>query len=274
MRDNLDSNRDNHNSATSAGNSEAASRRRGSKLDLLKAAWKNLTNSHSGASAGGQHGHPFTTFLRRHLALIVLLALLVFPVGAIVLGYITRPAGTAGQAEAGLAASSTDNGGGEKKAKPAPGKPMLSNPQAPPPVVISQPPAAMLEPQAPDGMASMPARPLPPKPGIPSQPPNTPPPGAPAIGTRPPYTPLVYTARHDKVFGEGCSGQLTLDGSGLVFQCADDPRASVHVALNDIESVDGNGIRLISGKKYHFSIAGMAKNNAEQLFANWLQRVR
>jgi hypothetical protein len=84
----------------------------------------------------------------------------------------------------------------------------------------------------------------------------------------------VYTARHDKVFGEGCSGQLTLDSSGLFFRCSEDPRASVQVALADIETVDGNGVRLISGKKYHFSIAGMGKSNAEQLFSNWLSRVR
>jgi hypothetical protein len=67
---------------------------------------------------------------------------------------------------------------------------------------------------------------------------------------------------------------LTLDGSGLAFQCSDDSRDSLRVALDDIESVDGNGVRLISGKKYHFSIAGMGKSNAEQLFSNWLTRVR
>ena len=83
---------------------------------------------------------------------------------------------------------------------------MLANPETPPPVVIHQPPAATLEPQAPAGMASMPARPLPPAPALPSQPANVPPPGAPATGASPAYPPLVYTARHDKVFGEGCWG--------------------------------------------------------------------
>src|SRR5205807_2437700 len=146
----------------------------------------------------------------------------------------------------------------------SPGKPMLSASQAPPPVEMHQPPVSALEPQAPDGMASVPARPLPPPPMAP----NTPPPAAAAAGAKPPYTPVVYSARHDKVFGEGCSGQLTLDSSGLVFKCADDPRASVQVALDDIESVDGNGVRLVSGKKFHFSIAGMARSNEEQLFAN------
>ena len=85
---------------------------------------------------------------------------------------------------------------------------------------------------------------------------------------------MVYSARHEKVFGEGCAGQLTLDTNGLVFRCPDDPRSSVQVALGDIEAVDANGVRLVSGKKYHFSIAGMGKSNAQQLFANWLSRVR
>lgn len=85
---------------------------------------------------------------------------------------------------------------------------------------------------------------------------------------------MVYPARHDKLFGQGCAGQLTLDTNGLAFRCPDDPSNSVQIALADIESVDGNGVRLVSGKKYHFSIAGMGKSNAEQLFANWLSRVR
>jgi hypothetical protein len=123
-------------------------------------------------------------------------------------------------------------------------------------------------------MESVPARPLSPAPAVPSPAPNTIPPAAPALGAKPPYTPVVYTARHDKVFGEGCSGQLTLDTSGLLFRCSDDPRGSLQVALDDIEAVDGNGVRLISGKKYHFSIAGMGRSNAEQLFSNWLSRVR
>jgi hypothetical protein len=214
-------------------------------------------------------------FLRRRLAVVVLVALLVFPLGAIIVGYITRPApGTTGQAAAGFSAGSTDSGGAEKKTKPSAGKPMMPTSQAPPPVVMHQPPDVTLEPQPPAGMAAMPPRPLGPAPAVPTPAPNAPLSANPGVAAKPPYTPVMYTARHDKVFGEGCSGQLTLDGSGLAFQCSEDPRSSLRVALNDIESVDGNGIRLISGKKYHFSIAGMGKSNAEQLFSNWLSRVR
>lgn len=85
---------------------------------------------------------------------------------------------------------------------------------------------------------------------------------------------MVYHARHDKHFGEGCSGQLTLNAIGLVFNCPDDPSGSIQVALNEIGSIDENGIRLNSGKKYHFSISGMTKDSEEALFANWLHRVR
>ncbi len=85
---------------------------------------------------------------------------------------------------------------------------------------------------------------------------------------------MVYSARHEKHFGESCSGQLTLNGNGLVFRCPDDPGGSFQVALADIESVDSNGIRLSSGKKYHFAIAGMTKDSEQQLFANWLQQIR
>src|SRR5207342_2229495 len=84
--------------ATSAGDSKAASRQRGSKLDLLKTAWNSITNSWPRDSVAGGRGYRVAAFLRRRLGVIVLVALLVFPVGAIILGYITRPApGTARQ---------------------------------------------------------------------------------------------------------------------------------------------------------------------------------
>jgi hypothetical protein len=125
------------------------------------------------------------------------------------------------------------------------------------------------------GLTTVPQRPLAPAPGVSSSVPNSAlPPSASGNAAKAPYTPVVYSARHEKHFGESCSGQLTLDSSGLIFKCSDDPHGTVQVALADIESVDSNGIRLISGKKYHFSIAGMAKDSEEQLFANWLHQVR
>lgn len=85
---------------------------------------------------------------------------------------------------------------------------------------------------------------------------------------------MTYPARHDKRFGDGCSGQLTLNSNELVFQCPEDSRNSVQVAIDQIEAVDENGVRLTSGKKYHFSIPGMSKNSEQELFTGWLTRVR
>jgi len=208
-------------------------------------------------------------YLRQHWAMAVFVALLLFPLTGVLLGYLSRPrAGSTSQTDAGIA---TTPDSGDRQAKPAPGKGRLPESQAPPPVVMHPAPSAGLEPQSPPSLP-VPTRPLTPAPALPSTATNAPP--VPAGAPRALYTPMVYSARHDKVFGQGCAGQLTLDTNGLAFRCPDDPGATVQLALADIEAVDGNGVRLISGKKYHFSIAGMGRSNEEQLFANWLSRVR
>jgi hypothetical protein len=48
----------------------------------------------------------------------------------------------------------------------------------------------------------------------------------------------------------------------------------MQIALKEIGSVDENGVRLLSGKKYHFSIPGMSKSGEEAIFVNWLHQVR
>lgn len=228
------------------------------------------TSLHGPDWFGSSATRPSLAFLRRHWTIALFLALLMFPLAGLVLGYISRPSpGSAAQADAGITTSAEP---AEKQAKPSAGKPQLAASQTPPPVVMHPLPPSALEPQAPPAM-SVPARPLNPAPGTPNPPPNAAPPPS-AVAANSPYTPMVYSARHDKVFGEGCAGQLTLDTNGLAFRCPDDPGGSVQVAVGDIEAIDGNGIRLISGKKYHFSIAGMGRSNEEQLFANWLRRVR
>lgn len=211
-------------------------------------------------------------FLGRHLLLIVIILLILLPIGGVVAGYLARPEpGSAEQAASGLTANPLD---GSDKIKPAPGRPFLAKTQAPAPVVMHQPPAATVDQQTASPM-QVPTRPLTPAPALPGSTANPPAPASPpAPSANHPYTPMVYSAHHDKTFGEGCSGQLTLDTTGLVFRCPDDPHSSVLVPLGDIESVDGNGVRLTSGKKYHFTIAGMGRNNAQELFANWLSRVR
>lgn len=90
---------------------------------------------------------------------------------------------------------------------------------------------------------------------------------------RPAYAPLSYNARHDKVFGGGCSGQLILTSAGLQFNCPDDTHGSLQIALSEISAVDENGVRLTSGKKLHFSITGMTKPNAQAVFTDWFNRL-
>lgn len=93
-----------------------------------------------------------------------------------------------------------------------------------------------------------------------------------ATVARPPYAPLSYNARHEKAFG-GCSGQLILSSSGLQFICPGDSHGSMQVALSEISEVDENGVRLASGKKLHFSIAGMTKAGAHAIFADWFSHL-
>jgi hypothetical protein len=101
---------------------------------------------------------------------------------------------------------------------------------------------------------------------MPAQPAVAPP--APNIA----FVPQTYAARHDKHFGDVCSGQLSLNSTGLVFTCPDDPGENIQVAIHQIASVDDNGIRLTSGKKYHFTIPGMSKDAERAMFADWLSR--
>jgi hypothetical protein len=168
------------------------------------------------------------------------------------------------------------------KPKPAPGKPFVAETQSSLPVPTVWKPApgspqSPWTPGTPPGGLQIPANPQ----QFPTAPQAAPPVGAPppvqpavpANGSQSAFAPLVYQARHERHFG-GCAGQLTLSAAGLTFHCADDPEDSFQVALNQIGAVDENGIQLLSGKKYHFSIAGMNKNTEQALFANWLHRVR
>jgi len=97
---------------------------------------------------------------------------------------------------------------------------------------------------------------------------------APAYSARPAYAPLSYNARHEKVFGGGCSGQLVLSSTGLQFNCLEDSHGSMQIALSEISAVDENGVRLTSGKKLHFTISGMNKPSEQALFTDWLKRLR
>jgi hypothetical protein len=160
---------------------------------------------------------------------------------------------------------------GTAKPKPSPYKYTLATP-------ITRPsnPIVFTPPRLPNSAASVPqqapAQPQYVTPALPQTATNAPPPPL-ANTARAPFAPIVYSARHEKHFG-GCSGQLTLNTSGLNFRCADDPGDNIQVALNEIGAIDENGVQTLSGKKYHFTITGMSKPAAQQLFSNWLHQVR
>jgi hypothetical protein len=233
------------------------------------------TQDAKGASyAGPNRGASPNPSPKRKLALKLLPWALGLVVLCAILGYFAASAPKNGKTGLGSAlGSSSDGATGTSLAKPAAGKPFAQAPKTPPPITVprSSPPVV---PQNSSTLV------IPPGPAIPQQNPAPPPPPvatgmppAPAATTTP-FAPVVYPARHDKHFGESCSGQLSLNSSGLAFSCPDDPHGGVQVAINEIASVDENGIRLTSGKKYHFSIPGMSKSSEEKLFTDWLSRVR
>ena len=207
------------------------------------------------------------------LAIAVLL-LIAIPI-ALIIRAESRPSHVYRQGKSVVARSESLLGMSQQasyKPKPSPYKYTLATP-------ITKPstPIVLTPPRLPNSAASVSQQQSPAQqqyvtPALPQTATNAAPPPL-ANTARAPFTPLVYSARHDKHFG-GCSGQLSLNSGGLNFNCADNQGDSIQVGLNEIGAVDENGIQTLSGKKYHFTISGMSKPAAQQLFANWLHQVR
>jgi hypothetical protein len=257
---------------------EKTSWQRWKNLALWKTIWKSKKRSGTDVPAGlylGSPSAPSAPSPRKSWTIKVLVLLLALPIAGMTIGYFTRLKAGTGATAGSVVGNSVGSLTHGTTAKPAPGKPFVPDTQPPPPSPAPQIPAAAA-PQHPPAAAAAPQNPATAPLAAPSPPPafkNAPPP-APALATGTPYPPVVYPARHDKHFGDGCSGRLTLNSSGLLFDCPDDPSGGVQVAINQIGSVDENGIRLTSGKKYHFSIPGMSKISEQELFADWFSRVR
>jgi hypothetical protein len=82
-----------------------------------------------------------------------------------------------------------------------------------------------------------------------------------------------FRAQHKKGFG-GCWGELLLGADRLVFTCADDPGKNVTLPVNQITSVDDDGVAAGSDK-YHFGIQTLSgKRVVHELFGEWIARVR
>lgn len=230
--------------------------------------WQRMKNPFEAQTAANNRGR-FSTRGGRRRTVIISLSMIALAIIAGVVGYVIRPSASA-KSDRGnpLTGFGTAHSTIEK---PAPGKPLIPEAQTPPPVAPPVVTTATASPNKP--VAPLPAQPVQPLGASPL--PHVvgamPPP--PVVPANAPYTPIVYPARHDKHFGDSCPGQLTLSSTGLMFNCPDYPGGNLQIAINQIASVDENGIRLTSGKKYHFSIQGMTKSGEQQIFTGWLNRV-
>ena len=244
------------------------------KRALEQSTWKH--NSHTQTEPGDAVKLP-SSISRTHKIFIAVavaaLLLIAVPIALIIRAESRRPHYyRQGKSVVARGGSLLGMSHGTDKPKPSPYKYTLATPITKPstPIVFTPPrlpnSAAAVPQQAP--VQAAPVTPAPPQTAK-----TLPPPSPPASSARLPFTPIVYSARHDKHFG-GCSGQLILNSGGLNFRCAEDPGDSIQVALNEIGAIDENGIQTLSGKKYHFTISGMSKPAAQQLFANWLHQVR
>ncbi len=231
--------------------------------------WHRARHLFGAAPAAKSRGKSPTSHGVRRRVAIAIASLIALAIIVVIAGQVTRPSGGAKAEGAGpLAGFGTAHA---TLAKPPAGKPLIPQAQTPPPVappVVTAPTVSPSKPTAP--VPSQPASPLgaSPLPQIASAMPPTP-----VVSANAPYAPIVYPARHDKHFGDSCPGQLTLSSTGLTFNCPDYSDGNVQVAINQIAAVDENGIRLTSGKKYHFSIQGMTKSGEQQMFTDWLNRV-
>jgi hypothetical protein len=245
--------------------------RTGWNAGLLRAFWAHRPGSHPGRAGSSVRVSPRPA--GGWVWILIMSGILVcLPVVGMVLGYLTRPpAGTASITPGG-AYSEASQASAANIPKPAPGKPWLSASQAPPPTITSPTPAP-IAPVTPPEIAA-PAKPLAPMTTPAPQPPPVVPPLSVPAAAKAPFQAVTYPARHDKHFGGECEGQLTLNSTGLAFTCPGRPDSGLQVAINQIASADDNGVRLTSGKKYHFTIVGMNKGAERALFADWLSRLR
>ncbi|HZQ50822.1 MAG TPA: hypothetical protein VFB14_01435 [Bryobacteraceae bacterium] len=86
-----------------------------------------------------------------------------------------------------------------------------------------------------------------------------------------PETPLArYQAAH-QVAGPDKQGILTLSKDAFRFDCISDrnPEQTFVVRREDVQSVHKNGVQLLGGKKYHFTVRGMTKDQVSDLFERW-----
>jgi hypothetical protein len=82
------------------------------------------------------------------------------------------------------------------------------------------------------------------------------------------------TKPHTQQFGHDCRGVLTLGDTSLEFNLYSDRNLSQSFMFykREIRSINKNGVKLLTGKKYHFDVPGMTKQQITQLFAEWYEQ--
>jgi hypothetical protein len=97
-------------------------------------------------------------------------------------------------------------------------------------------------------------------------------PSPPLIPTAPPvssYRPMIFAeAKHKGRLA--CTGELDLTSAGLHFSCRTKKLSQIiNAPINKIERLDGDGVRLKTGEKYHFAVDNEDMKDAFQTW--WTQ---
>ena len=83
-----------------------------------------------------------------------------------------------------------------------------------------------------------------------------------------------FTASRDG-FSNGCDeGVLAFSATSMTFTCPSDPSKNVSIDARNVVGVDKNGIMAASKQKFHFHIAGVQKDDAAPIFAEWLRNAK
>lgn len=78
-----------------------------------------------------------------------------------------------------------------------------------------------------------------------------------------------FSASHKK-FGGDRRGELVLSDAELRFVCFEDPAWSFSIDRRDIAKVHKDGVQILTGKKYHFTVDGKNKSAVHELIAQWM----
>lgn len=80
---------------------------------------------------------------------------------------------------------------------------------------------------------------------------------------------LQFPAHH--LGAHHCEGELIFSSKTIEFHCFKNAKKNFTVEREAVDKADDNGIKLRSGAKYHFNIAGFTKDGTRSLFGRWVE---